>query len=49
MDPFIHEMFKSLETLDKWYDDNIITLEEYFDIKSRIVENCKKKLDRKEV
>lgn len=44
MNPYIYEMFKQLEILDKWYEENIITLDEYFRIKHRITENCKKKL-----
>lgn len=45
MNPFIHEMFKQLDILEEWYNENFITLEEYFNIKHRITENCKKKIE----
>lgn len=42
--PYIEVMFRELEQLDEWYEQSIVTLSEYFDIKHRIVENCQKKL-----
>jgi len=45
MNPYIEAMFSELEVLENWYNDNLITLNEYFNIKHRITENCKKKLE----
>lgn len=45
MNPYIEAMFTELEVLENWYNENLITLNEYFDIKHRITENCKKKLE----
>lgn len=44
MNPYIEVMFRELEQLDKWYEQSVVTLGEYFDIKHRIVDNCQRKL-----
>lgn len=47
MNPYVDVMFKEIEMLEMWYNEGYVTLTEYFDIKHRIVENCKKKLGMK--
>ena len=35
------EMFKKLETLEKWYEENIVNLEQYWEIKKNIIDKYK--------
>lgn len=40
------EMFEDLEVLEKWYKNNIINLEKYFELKSSIVDFYTPKKDK---
>lgn len=44
----IKDMFNELEILEKWYNRDYVTLEMYFQIKSRIIEVNKEKLNLKD-
>ena len=38
MDKYLRDMFKELEILEKWYDKGYITLNQYYEIKSKIID-----------
>lgn len=39
----MEEMFRRLEVLENLYDDNIITLKQFYEIKSKIIIKAKEK------
>ena len=40
----MEEMFRRLEVLENLYDDNIITLKQFYKIKSKIIIKAKEKI-----
>lgn len=41
LEEMLEEMFRELKILEDWYERNIITLSDYFKIKSSIVDSYK--------